>query len=521
MAIGVPFHFMKKLGASLRQLINWLLRSKSGLIFLSIAVFFILLVSYQLYATLVVEQAVVKTNALNLAIVLESKINTDFESADRVVSDIALDIDSAAMHKKLVNSYALKITLWLKSRVKSITAASALSLFDTDGNLLYSSMEGASAFNISDRKYFRELKANNRSRQTIVSDIVETHPTGSPAMIVAKAVFDRKGHFIGVAATAIDLSYLSEQFGKIELGSKGVITLHRLNDGALIERYPGSSEVSNKSEPEVPVLKAIIEGESGGTIEGTSPVDGVRRIYGYKTIGKFPFFIEIGIADSDYLAEWRANSAIMLFGALLFIQALVAAESRRNNSETKLRESEQRFRRVLEHAPIGMITTALDGHFILVNQAFCTMLGYEKDELEKLTFQEVSHPEDKTLSFADRQKLLDGEIETSQLEKRYLRKDGQTVWGLLTSSIERNDSGSPPYFIAQVEDITERKKAESEIRIAATAFESHEGMAVTDENGTILRVNRAFTRITGYPTEEVIGRKIRSPRCRFLCSYVG
>ena len=90
----------------------------------------------------------------------------------------------------------------------------------------------------------------------------------------------------------------------------------------------------------------------------------------------------------------------------------------------------------------------------------CDIVGYSKIELEKLTFQDITHPEDKTLTNADRQNLLDGKIVFYQKEKRYIHKDGQIRWVRVSSSSVSKDSRAQPYFVAQIEDITERKRSE-------------------------------------------------------------
>src|SRR5271169_181120 len=181
----------------------------------------------------------------------------------------------------------------------------------------------------------------------------------------------------------------------------------------------------------------------------------------------------------------------------------------RKRAEESLRESESRFRSTLENAPTGMGIGTLDGKFLQVNRAFCEMFGYEKDELEKMSYKDITHPDDMASSRAKVQELMDGKISSYQLEKRYLRKDGQVVWAILAISAVKDESGVPKYVIGQIEDITERKKAEAEIRIAATAFESQEGILITDANSEILRVNHAFTNITGYSAEEVFGKTPR------------
>lgn len=133
--------------------------------------------------------------------------------------------------------------------------------------------------------------------------------------------------------------------------------------------------------------------------------------------------------------------------------------------EQALRISEQQFHSAMDTAPIGMAIIALDGKYIEVNKALCYLLGYSKEELEKMTFQEITYPEDLAIDVANSKKLIAGKIRYHQIEKRYIRKDGVIIWVQLTASILRDTpTNTPLYFIAQVEDITERKEIEDKIR---------------------------------------------------------
>ncbi len=136
----------------------------------------------------------------------------------------------------------------------------------------------------------------------------------------------------------------------------------------------------------------------------------------------------------------------------------------RRESERLLRVSEARFRNTLEHAPAGIGVAALDGRFIEVNQSLCKLLGYTREELLHLTFFEITHPDDRARTRDYAKKLLDGEIDSHQIEKLYLRKGGQPVWVQVTVSLLRDDAGAPLNFIGQIEDITERKRSQEEIR---------------------------------------------------------
>lgn len=147
-------------------------------------------------------------------------------------------------------------------------------------------------------------------------------------------------------------------------------------------------------------------------------------------------------------------------------RALAEVESvnARRESERLLRESEARFRNMLENAPFGIMVASLDGRFIEVNQSICNLLGYSREELLKLTFMDITHASDKEKTSESVQKLLTGEIGAYKLEKLYERKDGRTIWVQVTTSLLRDSSGVPVSFIGQVEDISERKRHQEEIR---------------------------------------------------------
>jgi PAS domain S-box-containing protein len=149
-------------------------------------------------------------------------------------------------------------------------------------------------------------------------------------------------------------------------------------------------------------------------------------------------------------------------GAVRGFFVLATDVSTIKRSEAALRESEERFRLTLEEAPIGMAVVGTDGRFLRVNGALCAILGYPAQELVGMTFQSVTHPEDLDADLALAGQLARGEIPRYSLEKRYIRKDGHVVEVELSGSVLRNPDGQPLHFIAQVEDISTRKRRERE-----------------------------------------------------------
>jgi diguanylate cyclase (GGDEF)-like protein/PAS domain S-box-containing protein len=161
-----------------------------------------------------------------------------------------------------------------------------------------------------------------------------------------------------------------------------------------------------------------------------------------------------------------------LLEALLALASQMGLFLERTDSEARLRESEERYRRTFELAASGIAHIGLDRRFVRVNRRICEILGYPQAELLGRTGREISHPEDLDVINALRPRLYAGEVHTVRTDKRYRRKDGSTVWVTLTLALERDASGKPLYEIAVYDDITARKATEAALRESEERFRS-------------------------------------------------
>ena len=152
-------------------------------------------------------------------------------------------------------------------------------------------------------------------------------------------------------------------------------------------------------------------------------------------------------------------------GAPLYEIAVYDDITAQLDTQLRLRESEARFRQTFELAGSG-ICHVKDGRFIRVNKSLCDILGYPEQALLGKPVKELSHPEDRDLTDADRARIRTGEIESARFEKRYLRADGRVVWCRIAITLVRDVFGVPQYEVAIFDDITERKKAEAALREA-------------------------------------------------------
>lgn len=180
-------------------------------------------------------------------------------------------------------------------------------------------------------------------------------------------------------------------------------------------------------------------------------------------------------------------------------------------TEAALRHSEEQFRRVFDEAPIGMTLAALDDCYMRVNQSFCTMLGYTKSEAMALTFKDITHPAELELEMPCMAQIIDGEIDSFDLEKRYIRKNGEILWVNLRLIALRDQAGKFLYTLAMIEDITQRKYAlealqKSEARYRGIVEDQTELICRFMPDGTLTFVNDAYCRYFNQEQYDLIGQ---------------
>jgi len=237
--------------------------------------------------------------------------------------------------------------------------------------------------------------------------------------------------------------------------------------------------------------EAHIHGMQHFLSTGEGPVLNTRiEIYALRSDGsEFP--IELAISPIKTADGYEFSS---------FIRDI----SKRKQAECALRESEEKMRSLFELSPLGIALTDMKGHYIEFNGAFRRISGYTKEELKALDYWTLT-PKKYEAQEAKQLESLSRTGRYGPYEKEYVRKDGGLIPLNLNGVLVTGRDGEN-YIWSIVEDISASKQAEEELRIAAIAFESHEGMIVTDADGVILRVNRAFTQLTGYGAEEAKGK---------------
>jgi hypothetical protein len=153
------------------------------------------------------------------------------------------------------------------------------------------------------------------------------------------------------------------------------------------------------------------------------------------------------------------------------------SSDRRDKAELERRGSEKLFRAIFEHAATGIALLAPDGRWLLANQKLCDIVAYPRNELLAKTFQDITHPDDLPADLAYLRQILAGEIDAFSKEKRYLRKDGSSVWINASVALVRRPDGSPDYVIALIEDIQRRKTSEAALLASEASLKEAQRLA--------------------------------------------
>ncbi|WP_339625216.1 PAS domain S-box protein [uncultured Winogradskyella sp.] len=186
----------------------------------------------------------------------------------------------------------------------------------------------------------------------------------------------------------------------------------------------------------------------------------ITKLFGDSLVKHQDFDVELQIVTGTGNDKWvRAiGMPIIENGVCVKVQGLFQDINEKTKTAKALAIKEEQLRRTFDYALIGMATLDIDGKWLSVNKSICKMLGYTELELTKLSFLDITHPDDKSSGKSQIVEMVIGKRESFQSEKRYIKKNGTIVWALLSVSIVKDEDGKPLHFVAQINDITESRK---------------------------------------------------------------
>ena len=394
---------------------------------------------------------------------LEARLDASLRRAEAELQKIARTIQPTALNQDAVSTNK-HLDALLKLSLLHFPEVTAISIFDANGDSLYTSHDNSSRPNISDRNHFRALRDDPR-RDSVFSEVIIARNTGRPGITLTKALRDDQGLFRGVAVALIELDYFQKLFRSLNHNAKVNLAIYRSDDFSQVLRWPEIKGRLNMPLPiDSPVRTALSGAARTATIELTAAADGVVRIYSYHVLHPYPFYIAVGVTRDDALAGWRQRSLITGLSVLLLLGLLLGLLFRLWRADT----DRNTLGAIVENSNDAIFSRALDGTLLSWNAGAERMLGYSAAEA-------IGKPGDFTIPPGrasnqknNSEKLLRGEIIIHETDR--MTKDGRLINVLTSHSPIKDDNGNIVGVSVILQDITTLKRAQAAIKESESRF---------------------------------------------------
>ena len=253
----------------------------------------------------------------NTVAIVEARLAATLQRVEGDLREMADSIPAEALLQQNRQRHEAAITHALELRTKLFPELNSYRIYDAEGKDLYYSGLRGPRHSVADRGYFRSIKEQPK-KPLVLSEAVLSKFTSTPIIPVVKPLTDAQGNFRGVVLAAVDLKYYVELFARLEMGIGGTTVLRRVEDGALVARWPLKNEDINRPlSSENPMRQQLGSGKSEGTLKFVAQTDGVERLYAFKRLADYPLAVIAGQSVDDYLADWRQSLLVVSSIALL------------------------------------------------------------------------------------------------------------------------------------------------------------------------------------------------------------
>lgn len=472
-----------------------------------------------IYADRLEHTARARITAQNVSLLLEREISAVF---DRL--DLSLHIAAEEIEKQLAAGTLNeeRLAAFLKLHQSHLPEVISLRVTDAQGIVRYGDgVVAATRVDLSDREHFIVPRGNPRAGMVIARP-VKARISQAWSIPVSRRLNRADGEFAGIVYVNVPVAYFVKKFSALALGSHGVVALRSM-DQVSVARFPEMQE-GGGAVGQVAIsdqLRSLLrDNPSSITYIAPSPTDHVERIFSYNKLANYPLYVIVGLAMQDTLAEWwkdttQTAALVLLFSLMTGLFAWMISRSWRQQlrANESLRESEQRWSLALEGGGFSVWDWDLQTGEVQLSKRGKYMFGFDDDEIgtRMSEWESRCHPEDKAQVVAGLKDHFRGRTASFVAEFRALCKDGRWKWILARGLVvKRAADGRPLRMIGTHADISERHQREQELQLSAAVFNlADEAMVVTDPQNNIVSVNPAFTFITGYTPQEVMGRNPR------------
>jgi len=412
----------------------------------------------------------------------EETISTAIDRKDNLV--IALEeftirtIDSAdAVLKYMIREYVrssgkVDLDKFAADHAIDNSAFSGIVVADEKGNVVTTAYLGRpdKPVNVADREHF-QIHIAQRTNNVFVGKPVRGRISGNVVIPITRRISKPDNSFGGVAMVLIEHQRFTDVLQAAKMRQFDVISLIGF-DGITRARLRGATPTAGEDISKSPLFAELAR-NAVGHYAAHGQVDGVKRIFSYRSLPEYQLIATVGAAEANVLARyhsrrwqyfWTAGVASVWIAGFAFLLILLLEKQRR--AAASVARSQARFMATFNQAAVGITHTDIDGHFTEVNQRFCDITGYTRDELLGRRFIVITHPDDTAFNLAIRRQMTASASTnlSPQFEKRYIRKDGTVVWCLLSLSVVLDDVGNIDYQVAISQDISQRRAAETALK---------------------------------------------------------
>ena len=456
-----------------------------------------------------------ETTTRNLVQVIESQVRGDFDRATALLDFIATEVLPAQMEQAAVTAHTRILSARMARLLEKFSQVSVLNLFDARGELLYSSNPATGHFRISDRPFFEPLR-DDPLAGFVFSDAQVSRSIGHWALVINRAIHDDAGNFKGIASAVINLNEYAELFSGLNVGSGGRTLIRRSDNTKLVLHYPpvNEKELNQILPKDNAVRQRLDSGERGATLAYTASSDGVDRIASFRKLDGYPYYVQVALAETDYLAAWQQQATVAGLLALAFVLIFGWAIIRALNADARalaiarrLTCREALFSALFEQS--SFLAGVLDstGHLKEVNNRAMALIGGTKEAVLGRYFPDTPwwyRTQDKTALERLLQAATRGQLGSIEVEHPLA---GGGAMSVLFHAIPVH-TGQENLTAFSGVDISEFKRTEKELLkernfINAVLDTAGVLVLVIDRAGRIVRFNRAAEKFTGYRFSEV------------------
>jgi diguanylate cyclase (GGDEF)-like protein/PAS domain S-box-containing protein len=406
---------------------------------------------------------IAEVTADNLAIVIRQQVESVLNHADHMLqSAVEISLRSAAFDVGRPPRDRSALQSELDSDVEEFSDLSSICIVVQQGTAFCSVGRGTYPLKVIDREWLQRL-IDSPGDKLEISGVVAGSTLGDSAIALARPVRDSSGRYRGAVLALLQIGSFNRLFDNLDIGPRDALVLRRSDDNRLVVRRPNVISAINQS-IKTPVFARVAAGDQAGVEHYAPSFDEIRRAYAFRKIHGYPFYVSVGLAESDYLsAGWYRSVIVGLIGAVL-VTILGALTRRQVRHEEKLR----RFRAAMDSMPDAiLLVDAISMSYIEVNNTACELLGYSREELLGMGPQELYSKTPEELE-RDYHALIAGECTPSHSLGSYRCRDGTHV--PIELSRRAFESGGQWIIVVVARDITSRLVTENALRESEERF---------------------------------------------------